>query len=76
MDAPKIYRELGVWMAEWPDGTFIASRTLTELEQHIDVFMASGCPLSRGHAGAYMVSVVCLVSAVVILGICAVVGVL
>ena len=76
METPKVYRELGVWIAEWPDGTFIAATDLTDLDKHIDSFMAAGCTSSRRHAYSYTVAVACLIGALVILGLCAVASVL
>ena len=75
METPKVYRELGVWMAEWPDGTFIAATTLAELDKHVDAMEAS-CRSSRRHAYSYAVAATCLVGTLVILGVCAVVSVL
>lgn len=76
MESPKVYLELGVWMAEYPDGTFLTADSKTELEDLIDDFEVASLSLSRSHIDAYTVAVVCLVGAVVVLGICVVVGVL
>jgi cytochrome bd-type quinol oxidase subunit 1 len=76
MESPKVYLELGVWMAEYPDGTFLTADNKTELEELIDDFEVASLSLSRSHVYSHAVAVVFLVGAVVILGICAVAGVL
>lgn len=76
MDTPKIYRELGVWMAEWPDGTFIMADDTTELQQRIDAFAAAGFQSSQSHVDAYAVAAACLVGGLIVLGVCAVAGAL
>lgn len=76
MDSPKVYRELGVWMAEYPDGTFLTAGDTTELQRRIDAFSAAGCPSSRSHVDAYAVAAACLVGGLIILGVCAVAGAL
>ena len=76
MDTPKVYRELGVWIAEYPDGTFLTADGKTELQERIDAFTAAGCQSSRSHADAYAVAAACLVGGLIILGVCAVAGAL
>jgi hypothetical protein len=76
MDRPKVYRELGVWIAEWPDGTFLTADDTTELQRRIDAFAAAGCQLSRSHADAYAIAAACLVGGLIVLGVCAVAGAL
>lgn len=76
MDNPKVYRELGVYIAEWPDGTFITADDLHDLERRIDAFTAACCPSSRSHVDAYAVAAACLVGGLIVLGVCAVAGAL
>jgi len=76
MDRPKVYRELGVWMAEYPDGTFITADGKTELEQRMEAFEIEGSPSSRSHVDAYAVAAACLVGGLIVLGVCAVAGAL
>jgi len=76
MERPKVYRELGVWMAEYPDGTFITADDRGELEQRIKTFETEGSPSSRSHVDAYAVAAACLVGGLIILGVCAVAGAL
>ncbi len=74
MDSSKVYRELGVWMAEYPDGTFLTADDATELQRRIDAFAAAGCQPSRSHIDAYAVAAACLVGGLIVLGVCAVAG--
>ena len=76
MDSPKVYCELGVWMAEYQDGTFITADSETELEQRMKAFETEGSPSSRSHVDAYAVAAACLVGGLIILGVCAVAGAL
>ena len=76
MDTPKVYRELGVWIAEWPDGTFITADSRVELEQRMYEFDMTCISSSRSQVYAYAVAAGCLIGALVILGLCAVASVL